>query len=78
MKTEFPGAQITYVPGTQFLSLDGDPLPAAMIKAGYLAVPESGEYRIGVHANGTARYQASCRRRFGSSRTPGGSSWSAC
>ena len=55
MKTEFPGAQITYVPGTQFLSLDGDPLPAAMIKAGYLAVPESGEYRIGVHANGTAR-----------------------
>ena len=55
MKAAFPGAQITYVPGTQFLSQDGDPLPPAMIKAGYLAVPESGEYRIGVHANGTAR-----------------------
>jgi beta-glucosidase len=30
MKTEFPGAQITYVPGTQFLSNRGDPVPASV------------------------------------------------
>ena len=27
MKAAFPGAQITYVPGTEFLSLDGGPIP---------------------------------------------------
>jgi beta-glucosidase len=55
MKAAFPGAQITYVPGTQFLSNDGDPVPPEMLKSGYLTVPETGEYRIGVSANGTAR-----------------------
>ena len=30
MKAEFPGAQITYVPGTQFLSTHGEPVPAAL------------------------------------------------
>jgi len=31
LKAEFPDAQITYVPGTQFLRNDGDPLPASML-----------------------------------------------
>jgi beta-glucosidase len=31
MKAEFPGAQITYVPGTQFLANRGDPVPAAVL-----------------------------------------------
>jgi beta-glucosidase len=31
MKTEFPGAKITYVPGTQFLSNRGDPVPASVL-----------------------------------------------
>ncbi len=30
MKAEFPDAQITYVPGTQFLAAHGDPVPAAL------------------------------------------------
>ncbi len=30
MKAEFPGADITYVPGTQFLSTHGDPVPASL------------------------------------------------
>jgi beta-glucosidase len=30
LKAEFPGAQITYVPGIQFLSTRGDPAPAAL------------------------------------------------
>lgn len=30
MKSEFPGAQLTYVAGTQFLSDQGDPVPAAL------------------------------------------------
>ena len=61
MKAAFPGAQITYVPGTQFLSQDAEPLPSAMLKAGYLAVPETGDYRIGVRANGTARISVAGR-----------------
>ena len=31
MKAEFPGAQITYVPGIQFLSNQGDPVPASLL-----------------------------------------------
>jgi beta-glucosidase len=31
MKAEFPDAQITYVPGTQFLSNRGEPVPAAVL-----------------------------------------------
>jgi len=31
LRAEFPDAQITYVPGTQFLRNDGDPLPASMV-----------------------------------------------
>ena len=31
MKAEFPGAKITYVPGTQFLSNQGDPVPASVL-----------------------------------------------
>ena len=31
MKAEFPNAKITYVPGTQFLSDHGDPVPASLL-----------------------------------------------
>jgi len=31
MKSEFPAAQITYIAGTQFLSNQGDPVPAAVL-----------------------------------------------
>jgi len=31
MKAEFPGAKITYVPGTQFLSNQGSPVPASAL-----------------------------------------------
>jgi beta-glucosidase len=31
MKAEFPGTKITYVPGTQFLSQQGDPVPASAL-----------------------------------------------
>ena len=31
IKAEFPDAQITYVPGTQFLSNSGEPVPAAVL-----------------------------------------------
>jgi len=31
LKAEFPSAQITYVPGTQFLRADGTPLPAGLL-----------------------------------------------
>jgi beta-glucosidase len=55
MKAAFPDAQITYVPGTQFLSNTGDPIPADMLKGGYLTAPETGDYRVGVTAGGTAR-----------------------
>jgi beta-glucosidase len=55
MKAAFPDAQITYVPGTQFLANAGEPVPEAMLKGGFLTAPETGDYRIGVTANGTAR-----------------------
>src|SRR5262249_2786099 len=31
LKAEFPGAQITYVPGTQFLSAHGDLVPTSLL-----------------------------------------------
>jgi beta-glucosidase len=108
MKAAFPDAQITYVPGTQFLSNRGDPIPATALTApsgqpgvpaeyrngenfdpkaspavsrtepgvnlssgavpaavrgkpfnvhwaGALTAPETGDYRIGIKADGTAR-----------------------
>jgi beta-glucosidase len=61
MRAVFPGAQITYVPGTQFLSNAGEPIPPTMIKAGYLTAPESGDYRLGVTASGTARISVAGR-----------------
>ena len=51
----FPNAQISYVPGTQFLSNVGEPIPPAMLQLGYLTAPESGDYRLGVTAGGAAR-----------------------
>ena len=33
MKAEFPDAKITYVPGTQFLSTHGDPVPSSVLTA---------------------------------------------
>jgi beta-glucosidase len=50
MKAEFPDAKITYVPGTQFLSNRGDPVPASVLttqdgkpglKAEYSSAPSS-------------------------------------
>ena len=61
MKAAFPDAQITYVPGTQFLSNTGDPIPADMLKGGYLTAPETGDYRVGVTASGTARVSVAGR-----------------
>jgi beta-glucosidase len=55
MKAAFPEAEISYVPGTQFLSNMGEEVPPAMLKSGYLTAPETGDYRIGVSANGTAQ-----------------------
>jgi beta-glucosidase len=55
MKAAFPGAEITYVPGTQYLSNSGEPIPAAMLKAGYLTAPETSDYRVGVTSSTTAR-----------------------
>jgi beta-glucosidase len=47
MKAEFPDAKITYVPGTQFLSNQGNPVPASVLttpdgKPGLLATYSSG------------------------------------
>nr|NUR37595.1 beta-glucosidase [Sphingomonas sp.] len=61
MKAAFPGARITYVPGTQFLSNKGEPIPAAMLKSGYLTAPETGDYRVGVTASATARISVAGR-----------------
>jgi beta-glucosidase len=108
MKAAFPRTQIAYVPGTEFLSLEGGPIPPAMLSGtgghpglyaeyrvgenvdpnsaptaarveptvnvdansvpepvrgqgflarwtGLLSAPETGDYRLGVKANGTAR-----------------------
>ena len=52
MKAEFPGAEITYVPGTPFLSGHGNPVPSSVLttpdgkrglKAEYSAAPPSGQ-----------------------------------
>jgi len=56
MKAEFPGAKITYVAGTQFLSQRGDPVPASALttpdgKPGLKAEYSS---RPGFEAKGTA------------------------
>ncbi len=50
MRAEFPDAKITYVPGTQFLSNDGDPVPASVLttpdgKPGLLAEYSAGTVR---------------------------------
>jgi beta-glucosidase len=37
------------------LSNAGEPIPAEMLKGGYLTAPETGDYRVGVTASGTAR-----------------------
>ncbi len=74
MRAEFPDAKITYVPGTQFLSNDGDPVPASVLTTpdgkpgllaeysagtvrwtGFLRPVETGDYRLGVKAEGFAR-----------------------
>ena len=114
MRSAFPTSQITYVPGTEFLSLDGGPIPSALLSAaaahqgldaeyrsgenvdpktaptlvrveptvaldgnsvpaevrakpfvvrwtGLLSAPETGDYRLGIRANGTARVSAADR-----------------
>jgi beta-glucosidase len=47
MKAAFPGAQITYVPGTQFLSDRGDPIPATVLTAPNSQPGLTAEYRAG-------------------------------
>jgi len=47
MKAEFPNAKITYVPGTQFLSNQGNPVPASV-----LTTPEG---KPGLHAEYSLR-----------------------
>ncbi len=54
MRAAFPGARITYVPGTQFLSNEGDPVPASLLttpdgQPGLLA-----EYSVGASLDSTA------------------------
>jgi beta-glucosidase len=124
MKAAFPDAQITYIQGTEFLSLDGGPVPPALLRAaggaqgldaeyrvgenvdpkstptggrveptvnvdansvpaevrdkgflaqwtGLLSAPETGDYRLGVKANGTARVSVGDRM---IAQTYGGSS----
>ncbi len=61
MRAAFPRAQISYVPGTQFLSNEGQPIPAEMLKTGYLTAAETGDYRIGVTSSGTARISVAGR-----------------
>jgi beta-glucosidase len=62
MKAEFPEAKITYVPGTQFLSNQGDPVPHSMLttaegKPGLLAEYASGFGIDSKHAPFTARVE---------------------
>ncbi|HZQ20754.1 MAG TPA: glycoside hydrolase family 3 C-terminal domain-containing protein [Terriglobales bacterium] len=47
MKTEFPDAKITYVPGTQFLSNQGDPVPASVLTTPDGKPGLKAEYRAG-------------------------------
>ena len=47
MRAAFPGAEITYVPGTQFLSLDGGPVPLALLRTASGQQGLDAEYRVG-------------------------------
>ena len=55
MKSEFSGAKITYVPGTQFLSNQGDPVPASALTTpdGKPGVKAEYSSRPGFEAKGT-------------------------
>jgi beta-glucosidase len=62
MKADFPEAKITYVPGTQFLSNQGDPVPRSVFttaegKPGLLAEYGSGTSIDSTHAPFTARVE---------------------
>jgi beta-glucosidase len=48
LKAEFPNAQIRYVPGTQFLSNRGDPVPAALLSTPDGQPGLSAEYSAGL------------------------------
>ena len=47
MKAEFPDAQITYVPGTQFLSNSGEPVPATVLTTPDGKTGLKAEYGVG-------------------------------
>jgi beta-glucosidase len=47
MKAAFPGATITYVPGTKFLSNDGGPVPGSALTTSEGARGLRAEYRVG-------------------------------
>jgi beta-glucosidase len=62
MKADFPEAKITYVPGTQFLSNQGDPVPRSVLtttegKPGLLAEYGTGSSIDSEHAPFTARVE---------------------
>jgi beta-glucosidase len=59
MKAAFPGATITYVPGTQFLSNAGDPVPAAALSTVDGQAGLRAEYRAGEHEDPPAAPAAS-------------------
>ena len=52
MKAEFPDAQITYVPGTQFLSNRGDPVPASVFTTPDGKPGLTAEYSSGLNPDG--------------------------
>jgi beta-glucosidase len=54
MKVAFPGATITYVPGTQFLSNVGDPVPAAALTTAEGRAGLRAEYRVGENVDPSA------------------------
>lgn len=47
MRAAFPDAQISYVPGTQFLSNQGDPMPATVLRTPHDQPGLAAEYRAG-------------------------------
>lgn len=51
MRAAFPGATITYVPGTQFLSNSGEPVPASALTTSDGAPGLRAEYRAGENAD---------------------------
>jgi beta-glucosidase len=64
LKAEFPNAQITFVPGTQFLRSEGSPLPASLLstpdgKPGLKADYGTGEIMGGKPTPLTSRVEAS-------------------